>query len=72
MRDKPGEQPRGWAGVPAQTRGYSTGNGQRAALLRAELISPESSRVEGQACLHRHADIRRATDSEQLCCELNR
>ena len=33
--DKPGEQPQGWAGVPAQTCGYSTGNGQGAAELRA-------------------------------------
>ena len=33
-------------------------------------INPEGGRVDGQACLHRHADIRRVTDSEQLCCEL--
>ena len=33
-------------------------------------ISPESSRMDVQACLHRHADIRRATDREQRCCEL--
>ena len=35
LRDKPGEQPYGWAGLPAQTYGYSTGNGQGAAELRA-------------------------------------
>lgn len=37
-------------------------------------ISPEGDCMDGQACgkfcLHRHAGIRRATDSEQLCCEL--
>lgn len=26
--------------------------------------------MDGQACLRRFADIRWATDSEQLCCEL--
>ena len=26
--------------------------------------------MDEQACLRGHADIRRATDSEQLCCEL--
>ena len=26
--------------------------------------------MDGQACLHRHVDIRRVPDSEQLCCEL--
>ncbi len=26
--------------------------------------------MDGQACLSRHVDIRRATDSEQRCCEL--
>lgn len=31
---------------------------------------PEGGRMDGQACLPIHADIRRATDSEQLCCEL--
>ena len=38
-------------------------------------ISPEGDCMDGQACgkfcLHRHAGIRRATDSEQLCCELS-
>ena len=28
-------------------------------------ISPSGSRKDGQACLHSHADIRRATDSER-------
>ncbi len=27
--------------------------------------------MDGLACLHRHAVIRWATDSEQLCCELS-
>ena len=26
--------------------------------------------MDGQACLHRHTDIRRATDREQRSCEL--
>ena len=51
--DKPGEQPQGWAGLSAQTCGYSTGNGQRAASLRAGPISPESSHVDGRACVRR-------------------
>lgn len=38
--------------------------------MRVCAISPESSRMDGQACLHRHADIRRATDREQRSCEL--
>ena len=33
-------------------------------------LAPESSRMDGQACLHRHTDIRRATDREQRSCEL--
>ena len=32
--------------------------------------TPEGGRIDGQACLRRYADIRRETDSEQLCCEL--
>ena len=34
--------------------------------MRVCAISPESSRMYGQACLNRRADIRRVTDSEQL------
>ena len=40
--------------------------------MRVCAISPESSRMGVQACLHSHAAIRRATDREQHCCELNR
>ena len=46
-------------------------------LLKADpggifcVISPEGGRMDGQACLYRQADIRRATDSERhLCREL--
>ena len=36
------------------------------------VISPEGGRMDGQACLYRQADIRRATDSERhLCRELD-
>ena len=38
--------------------------------MRVCAISPEGGRADGQACLNRRADIRRVTDSEQLCCEL--
>ena len=47
-------------------------------LLKADpggifcVISPEGGRMDGQACLYRQADIRRATDSERhLCRELD-
>ena len=33
-------------------------------------ISTEGGHMDGQACLSIHVDIRRATDSEQRCCEL--
>ena len=34
-------------------------------------ISPESGRMEGQACLNAHADIQRATVSEERSSELS-
>ena len=40
--------------------------------MRVCAISPESSRRDVQACLHRRADIRRARDREQQRCELAR
>ena len=42
-------------------------DGQRTANGNAVsgMIRPEGSHMDGQACLHRHVDIRRATDSER-------
>ena len=65
---------RRWAGLrqnlPAQTCGHPTGNGQRAAMLRAARRAAADGQACGRICLHRRADIRRATASEQQCCEL--
>ena len=39
--DRLGGRPHGWAGLPAQTCGHPTGNGQRAAMLRAARSSEQ-------------------------------
>ena len=50
-----------------EMRGWNPEDGYSSSFCA---ISTEGGHMDGQACLSRHVDIRRATDSEQRCCEL--